>query len=47
MRIVEGGRERFADLSSGMSYFRPAGVEHDVFNGGDRELVFVEVELIG
>jgi len=30
-----------------VAYFRPAGVEHDVFNGGDRELVFVEVELIG
>ena len=46
MRIVEGGKELFADLSSGVAYFRPAGVEHDVFNDLDRELVFVEVELI-
>jgi mannose-6-phosphate isomerase-like protein (cupin superfamily) len=46
MRIVEGGREVVAELSAGVSYFRPAGVEHDVFNGGDRELVFVEVELL-
>jgi quercetin dioxygenase-like cupin family protein len=47
MRIVESGKESFAELAAGVSYFRPAGVEHDVFNGGDRELVFVEVELRG
>jgi mannose-6-phosphate isomerase-like protein (cupin superfamily) len=46
MRIVEGGKELFSDFSSGVAYFRPAGVEHDVFNGGDQELVFVEVEII-
>jgi len=46
MRTVEGTREVFADLSSGVSYFRSAGVEHDVFNAGDEELVFVEVELL-
>ena len=48
MRIVDGaGKESFAELAGGVAYFRPAGVEHDVFNGGDKELVFVEVELIG
>ena len=47
MRIVEGGKESLADLTSGQAYFRQAGVEHDVFNGGDRELIFVEVELVG
>ena len=46
MRVVEAGGERVADLKAGVSYFRPAGVEHDVINGGDRELVFVEVEII-
>ena len=49
MRIVEGGeggKELFSDLSRGVAYFRPAGVEHDVFNGGDQELVFVEVEIV-
>jgi len=40
-------RRPLADLASGLAYFRPAGVEHDVFNDLDRELVFVEVELIG
>jgi len=24
MRIVEGGKEAFADLASGLAYFRPA-----------------------
>ena len=48
MRIVDGnGKESFAELVAGAAYFRPVGVEHDVFNGGDKELVFVEVELIG
>jgi beta-alanine degradation protein BauB len=46
MRILEGGEERFSDLSPGVAYFRPAGVEHDVFNGGDQELIFVEIELV-
>jgi beta-alanine degradation protein BauB len=47
MRIVEGGREVFADLSAGVTYFRQAGVEHDVFNAMEKDLVFVEVELRG
>jgi len=46
MRVVEGGRETIAELTAGVSYFRPAGVEHDVINGGDRELVFVEIEIV-
>ena len=46
MRILEDGEERFSELSLGVSYFRPAGVEHDVFNGGDQDLTFVEVELL-
>jgi mannose-6-phosphate isomerase-like protein (cupin superfamily) len=47
MRIVEGGKELLADLTSGHAYFRQAGVEHDVFNGGEHELIFIEVELLG
>ena len=46
MRILESGKELFADLESGVAYFRSAGVEHDVFNGGDKELIFVEVEFL-
>jgi mannose-6-phosphate isomerase-like protein (cupin superfamily) len=46
MRILEAGKEHLAELASGVAYYRPAGVEHDVFNGGVQELIFVEVELV-
>jgi beta-alanine degradation protein BauB len=46
MRVVEGGRETLNELKAGVSYFRPAGVEHDVINGGDHELIFVEIEIV-
>jgi beta-alanine degradation protein BauB len=34
-----------AQLSAGKSYFRKAGVEHDVLNETASEIVFLEVEL--
>jgi beta-alanine degradation protein BauB len=34
-----------ADLVTGLPYFRPAGVEHDVRNANAFEFTFVEVEL--
>jgi quercetin dioxygenase-like cupin family protein len=34
-----------ATLSQGLSYYRQAGVEHNVVNAGDRELVFIEIEM--
>jgi beta-alanine degradation protein BauB len=46
MRVVEGGRETITELTAGVSYFRPAGVEHDVINGGEEDLVFVEIEIV-
>lgn len=46
MRIVEGGAEKFSELAPGIAYFRAAGVEHDVFNDGEQELIFVEIELL-
>ena len=46
MRLVEGGRESTADLAAGVAYFRVAGVEHDVINGGDQDLIFVEIEIV-
>ncbi|HSF95305.1 MAG TPA: cupin domain-containing protein [Thermohalobaculum sp.] len=41
-----GGRTPFV-MEPGKSYFREAGVEHDVINGPGGELRFVEVELKG
>ena len=39
------GEEQFAELKQGISYFRKAGVHHNVINANDYEYVFVEVEL--
>ncbi len=41
---ADGERTPFT-MEPGMSYFREAGVEHDVINGVGGELCFVEVEL--
>jgi len=40
----DGGRSR-ARLELGKSYFRNAGVEHDVINAGADVMTFVEIEL--
>ncbi len=39
------GAESFAELGAGQSYFREAGVEHDVINDGADEFAFVEIEF--
>ena len=40
----DGSRSR-ARLEKGKSYFRNAGVEHDVVNAGAGAMTFVEIEL--
>jgi beta-alanine degradation protein BauB len=37
--------EHLAELKAGQSYFRNAGVEHNVVNANNFEFSFVEVEL--
>ena len=44
--VIEGG-EAGADLTAGRSYFRRAGVEHDVRNQNPFEVAFVEIEIKG
>ena len=39
------GEESHAELKLGQSYFRKAGVHHNVINASDHEFAFVEVEL--
>ena len=39
------GTETLVELMAGVSYFRQAGVEHDVRNANDYEFSFVEVEF--
>ena len=37
--------EVVTELQAGVSYNRPAGVEHNIVNANDHEFVFIEVEL--
>ena len=39
------GENSFADLKLGVSYFRKAGVHHNVINANEFEFAFVEIEL--
>ncbi len=43
--IGPDGAASHGDLTAGVSYFRRAGVEHDVVNANDHEFVFVEIEF--
>lgn len=43
--IGPDGSESFSELAAGASYFREAGVEHDVINDNDHDFAFVEIEL--
>jgi quercetin dioxygenase-like cupin family protein len=46
LKLVEpGGAERFAELETGVPYFREAGGEHDVVNANAFEFAFVETEI--
>ena len=39
-----GGASREVTMEAGASYSRPVGIEHNVVNGGDSPMAFVEVE---
>ncbi len=45
LRIVDDEGEQVAELRAGASYYRQAGVRHDVINAGAGEMAFVEVEI--
>lgn len=45
LRLDDGQAVTLADLEAAESYFRPAGVEHDVSNASGHEFAFVEIEL--
>lgn len=47
LRLVDAEGEREAELQAGVSYFRRAGVEHDVINPNTDPFVFVEIEIKG
>jgi quercetin dioxygenase-like cupin family protein len=43
MQTAEG--EKYSALVAGQAYFRKAGIEHNVVNASDHEVVFVETEI--
>ena len=43
--VSPAGQETFADLKRGATYFRNAGVHHNVINANDFDYAFVEIEL--
>ena len=46
LKLLEpDGVENAAELTAGISYFREAGVEHDVINANDFDFAFLEVEF--
>jgi beta-alanine degradation protein BauB len=45
LAITGSGGDVAAELVAGVSYVRPAGVEHDVRNANGFEFAFVEIEL--
>ena len=45
IRVDDGSSVAETRLSAGQAYHRPAGVEHDVMNGADRPMAFVEIEF--
>ncbi|MFD1882420.1 cupin domain-containing protein [Paracoccus pacificus] len=42
---LPGGEQRRSLVPAGTTYSRPKGTEHNVVNGGDRHMAFVEIEL--
>ncbi|MGC8524797.1 MAG: cupin [Acidibrevibacterium sp.] len=45
LRAVSATGQTETPLQPGSPYFRKAGVEHDVSNGGTAALAFLEIEL--
>jgi mannose-6-phosphate isomerase-like protein (cupin superfamily) len=45
LTVVSAAGTVESPITSGQSYFRKAGVEHDVRNATPREIVFVEIEI--
>jgi|SRR5579863_4425550 quercetin dioxygenase-like cupin family protein len=44
MRIDDGANVTEIQRKAGETYIRPTGVEHDVMNGSDTPMAFIEIE---
>lgn len=47
LRVHNGTDVVDVPLAAGQSYARPPGIEHDVMNGSDHPITFVEIEIKG
>jgi quercetin dioxygenase-like cupin family protein len=45
LRIHDGTNVTDVPLAAGQAYGRPAGIRHDVMNGSDHPIAFVEIEI--
>ena len=45
LTLVEPEGERRSELTTGVPYFRGAGVEHDVVNANEHDFEFIEIEV--
>ena len=45
LRLHDGKAESAVSLAAGQAYMRPAGIEHDVMNGSEHPIAFVEIEV--
>jgi beta-alanine degradation protein BauB len=45
LTVVSASGTAQSPIKTGQSYFRKAGVEHDVRNDTAREIVFIEIEI--
>ncbi len=45
MRLHDGAKVTEVEFKAGEAYNRPAGVTHDVMNGSDRPMAFLEIEV--
>ncbi len=45
LRMHDGTNVKDTALKAGQTYLRKAGVEHDVMNGSDHPIAFVEIEV--
>ena len=43
--VDKEGRESTSQLTAGISYFRKAGIEHNVVNASGGDFAFVEIEF--
>jgi beta-alanine degradation protein BauB len=45
LKVHDGAKVTDTALAAGQSYRRPAGIRHDVMNGSDHPIAFIEIEV--